>query len=298
MQIERTKAVDLFVALGLKNADKWNDARMGTKLSRIKDMVDEDVALEDEEKATLAEIMAALDAGEEIEVTRSDAEPEAEPEAEPMSQRQRDDDTSSAERASKKAGQGAAKAAAKAAEREAEKAEKEAAKAAKVAERDAKKAEKAAAKKQPLRKTVFFVCGEVVAKYGLPAGITADMIAEVVSQVKTDDAPRIAIDMKTSWHAISGYVGKPEGEIPGVNTKMETRPADAGMLYKEHGIETEVKGLIQPLNEKYGRANDTQSMYTLRNAKGAITGYLSVAEVADAVEAEEVAEEVEPSTEG
>jgi hypothetical protein len=69
----------------------------------------------------------------------------------------------------------------------------------------------------------------------------------------------------------------------------------ARALFLERGASTEVKKLISPLNDSYGRVNDTQSMYTLRNAKGAIQGYESVTAPAEETEA---APTEEPATEG
>jgi hypothetical protein len=284
MQIERDKAVALFVALGLKNADKWNAARMGTKLSRIKDMVDEDVSLEEDEKATLAEVMAAIDAGDEIEVLVPESETVT-VEADPAVETARGEAKDAAAQAKRDA-------------RAAAKAEKDAEKESKKAEREAARAAKKAAKKPSggVRRTVFFVCGECIGKRGLAAGITDEMTAEVVAELRTDDKDRIGIDMRTAWHALAGYAGfEHDGEVPGVNTKMETRPGMAGALFRERGVGTEVKDLIAPLNERYRRENDTQSMYTLRNAKGAIQGYESVTAPAEETEA---APTEEPATEG
>jgi murein DD-endopeptidase MepM/ murein hydrolase activator NlpD len=68
MKVQKSKAVALFVALGLKNADKWNDQRLAAKLGKIKEMVDEDVKLEAEADDLLKAVMAAGDAGEEFDV--------------------------------------------------------------------------------------------------------------------------------------------------------------------------------------------------------------------------------------
>ena len=71
MQIGRDAAVALFVALGLKNAGRWNDSRIASKLKSLKDMVDEDVELDPEPKETLDTVMAAIDAGEDFEVVKA-----------------------------------------------------------------------------------------------------------------------------------------------------------------------------------------------------------------------------------
>lgn len=74
MKVKKNAAVALFVALGLKNADKWNDQRLAAKLGKIKEMVDEDVSLEAEAGDLLKAVMAAGDAGEEFEIGAGEAE--------------------------------------------------------------------------------------------------------------------------------------------------------------------------------------------------------------------------------
>jgi hypothetical protein len=257
MKIERKAAVALFVALGLKNADKWNDQRMSTKLGKIKEMVDDDVHLEGEDDEILKLVLTAAEAGEEFEIEGTET-----PVAEPVVDSGEADEAKAAAKEAKNAEKAAEKAAAK----EAKKAEK-------AAERAAKKAEQV----KPKRKTTYFVCGEVIGRHGIKAGATKDMVKELTTALGKEDDQRFGIDLKTAWHAISGYTGF-DGEALGVNNKMETRPKTAGKLYKEHGLVAQTKNLIPSLNEKYGKANDTQSTYTLRNSLGAILGYLSVTE--------------------
>lgn len=235
MKVQKSKAVGLFVALGLKNADKWNDQRLATKLGKIKEMVDEDVELEAEAGDLLKEVMDAAEAGEGFEIEEEGTEVDA-----------------PAERAE--------------GEPQAEKAAKP---------KKEKKAKQPKPKKEKAqRRTVHYICGELIGKHGVEAGVTKEFVKELTDELKKDDQQRFGIDMKTSWHAIAGYTGF-EGDAVGVNTKMETRPKAAGKLYKEMGLDAKVKDLIAVLNEKYGKANDTQSTYTLRNALGAIKGFLA-----------------------
>ena len=46
--VTRTEAVALFEALGIKTAAKWNAKRLGSKLNKVDEMVDEDTTIEDE----------------------------------------------------------------------------------------------------------------------------------------------------------------------------------------------------------------------------------------------------------
>ena len=59
MKISKSDAVALFLALGLKRAGSWNLNRIGSKLGKIKDMIDEDVELEGDEAKTLKAVLAS-----------------------------------------------------------------------------------------------------------------------------------------------------------------------------------------------------------------------------------------------
>lgn len=79
MKIEKARAVKLMVALGLKNADKWNDQRMSAKLAKVNEMVDEDVTLEADEAETLKQVRATIEKGEGFEVVEAAAASEEAP---------------------------------------------------------------------------------------------------------------------------------------------------------------------------------------------------------------------------
>ncbi len=280
MQITREEAVSLFVALGLKNAAKWNSARMVNKLSKIKNMVDDDVESDLAERGlgadlvNLKAVLAANESDEDVEVVDdADDEETGTGDEQTGDVVETDSETTAGSEESSDS------------------------------EPDVKKVRKPREKHpkepKPARRTVCFVCGEVIGKRGLAVGVTNDMVDEVVAQVRTDDRARVGIDLRTAWHAVSGYVGfKHDGNVPGVNTGMETRPGTAGALIKERGIDLPVKDLVPVLNENYGRPNDTQSMFTLRNALGAIKGYESVAAETALAEEPEVASTEDPETEG
>ena len=203
MKIEKGRAVALFVALGLKNADKWNDDRISTKLSKVNEMVDEDVKLEEDEAKTLAEVRVAIEAGESFEV-EAGAEEVVEPAAKAAKKGKTDE-----EKAAEKATKDAEKAAAK----EAKDAEKAAAKAAKEAEKAVKKAEReASAGKRSLPRKMKVgaapgnheFSGQVMAEFDLPDTITKEMCdrhCELRGKVNDD-----AVDYLTyAWKIISAY---------------------------------------------------------------------------------------------
>lgn len=72
MKITRTAAVALFVALGFKLADKWDNDRLSSKLSKVHENVgDDDInAIADEAvKKDAKAVVAALNAKEAVEIT-------------------------------------------------------------------------------------------------------------------------------------------------------------------------------------------------------------------------------------
>lgn len=67
MKLNRTSAIELFIELGFKTANKWDDARIQQKLDKIGDAVDESTPVESEgAKTTLAGVLEALKAGKKI----------------------------------------------------------------------------------------------------------------------------------------------------------------------------------------------------------------------------------------
>lgn len=74
MKVKRDAAIKLFRELGLKNADKWNDNRLCAKLSKIGQMVDEDVVIEDQELAELLKgVLSAAEDGASFELEATEA---------------------------------------------------------------------------------------------------------------------------------------------------------------------------------------------------------------------------------
>jgi len=236
MQIERAKAVALFVALGLKNADKWNAARMGTKLSRIKDMVDEDVALEEVEKDILAEVMLAIEAGEEIEVLVPEApEPEAAAEG----------DAAEADPGTERP-------------KKAKKAKKE------------PKEKKAKEPKEPrAKKRRFFFMGRACKRHGL------DKLTAEIEQETNDGAGAPGSEVTTKCHwarvrpGLSGYLGLACRE--GVTNRAYL----AGKILKGNPGEI-TPAMVTQLDTESGRPNPKESATMLRAVSEAIEGYNSV----------------------
>lgn len=187
MKVQKSKAVALFVALGLKNADKWNDQRLAAKLGKIKEMVDEDVKLEAEAGDLLKAVMAAGDAGEEFEVeddATQDA-PAEQAEGEPKSEKAPKPKKTDEEKA-------------------AEKAAKEKEKADKAAEKARLKADHVKGRKR-LR-----ACGQVLRTHGMVDGsfvlkITPELVAEVDAIVGKTNPTQTEHSLAQAWSAIAGY---------------------------------------------------------------------------------------------
>lgn len=81
MKITRTAAVAMFVALGFKVADKWDNARINKRLSQMADNVDEDAIKtieSDAVKADVKSVLKALKADETVEVEEEAKAPKAE----------------------------------------------------------------------------------------------------------------------------------------------------------------------------------------------------------------------------
>lgn len=220
MKIQKNAAVALFIALGLKNADKWNDARLAAKLGKIKEMVDEDVKLEGTEQENLTAVMAAAAAGEEFEI--EGGEPVEGGSDGPVEQNDKataapkqTDEEKAAAKATKEAEKTAAKAAkdeekAKAKEaKAAERAEKKAAaKAAKKAEREAKKAESEADRVKGRKR--LRACGLVLRTHGMVDGsfvlkVTPELVAEVDAIVGKPNPTQTEHSLAQAWSAIAGY---------------------------------------------------------------------------------------------
>lgn len=215
MKIQKNAAVALFVALGLKNADKWNDARLAAKLGKIKEMVDDDVKLEGAEQELLTGVMAAAAAGEEFEIEGGEpaAATEQVPGAEKAQSATKQTDEEKAAKAKEKADKAAAKdadKAAKAAAKEKEKADRLAAKAAAKAAKEVLKGTgedrvlpikmKAAAKAGK-----YEIAGQVLAEFGMPDEITDKMCDRFIELFGLGNRSNAAFYLIGAWKAVTTF---------------------------------------------------------------------------------------------
>lgn len=198
-QITRERAVELFVALGLTSATKWNAKRMAAKLAKIDEMVDEDTNLEGTADETLTTVLEAIENDEDIEVQAAAKEDAP---AEPA-------------KAKKGKGKGKGKDEEKPELKEgdegwvdadaAEKKEKAA------AEKKAAKEKAAAAKKKAaipgVRATITrpFLAGQIIKKHGRKAGVTEAMVTELDEIYGKANPAESMFTLRNAWHAIRGF---------------------------------------------------------------------------------------------
>lgn len=81
INITRELAVELFTALGLNAAAKWNKQRLETKLAKVNEIVDEDTRLEGDTDKTLTTVLKAIESGDKIEIDdgKGGAQPQPQP---------------------------------------------------------------------------------------------------------------------------------------------------------------------------------------------------------------------------
>lgn len=215
VQVTRTAAIALFTELGITTANKWNAKRMGAKLQKIDEMVDDDTDIEDEEiDATLTTLLEAIEAEEDIEVVAGEKAPakpakeapKGKKAAKPKEAEEEDGDGDDGEEeetvpvqtaAQKKKAAAAAKKA-KAAE------EKKAAAAAKKKAAEEKKA--AAIPGVRETRTRPFLAGVVIANHGgLKAGVTEEMVQELDELYGKENPSESMFTLRNAWHAIRGF---------------------------------------------------------------------------------------------
>lgn len=288
LKVERAAAVALFVEIGFKTADKWDNAKLTASLKDFGQFGAEEANLNEANAALRKEIMDHLgwdgskytEKDAEIDVAGAVGAPAAKP---PKKEKKEKPEAEATEGATEAAGtdKAAAKAeaaAAKAAEKDAKAKAKADAKAAKDAEKEAKKAERdanKASREQPKEKkaTAQTVVGAIVARLGLAEGVTEAMVAEFGTTYGRENPYRTWFDFKAGWHAIRGYLADPIESAPGVHVS-NTRPFLAGRILLEKGLDAEINAaLAAELDARYGKVNEKESIATLRLAKGAIEGY-------------------------
>jgi outer membrane biosynthesis protein TonB len=205
LEITRTAAIAIFAAIGISTAGKWNATRLGAKLAKLDDMIDEDGEAED--PAVQADIDRVL-AADTITVTAAKAaakEPKAKAAKEPKAKA-----AAKEPKAKAAAKEPKAKAAAKepkAAKEAAAKAKADAKEA--TAKADAKAAKEAAKAAKPagIRETVTraHCAGQVLAKYPAAAGIAPSMVEEVNELYGKDNDVESLSRLKNVWHGLAGF---------------------------------------------------------------------------------------------
>jgi outer membrane biosynthesis protein TonB len=214
LEITRTAAIAIFAAIGISTAGKWNATRLGAKLAKLDDMIDEDGEAED--PAVQADIDRVL-AADTITVTAAKAaakEPKAKAAKEPKAKAAAKEPKAKAAAKEPKAKAAAKEPKAKAAAKE-PKAAKEAAAKAKAdakeatAKADAKAAKEAAKAAKPagIRETVTraHCAGQVLAKYPAAAGIAPSMVEEVNELYGKDNDVESLSRLKNVWHGLAGF---------------------------------------------------------------------------------------------
>lgn len=190
VKIDKKEAITLFEALGQTTAEKWNEKRMAGKLAKIADFVDDDVKLSKGTEATLDKVLAAIEAGDDIEVVdgveeapakgkgKKAAKPEPEPEPEPAPAKKKAAAPAPAEKPAK---------------------EKKPTKPAKDDDGTAKIPGVRETRTRP------FLAGCLIKENGMGAGITDAMVAELDKQYGKTNPAESLFCLRNAWHSIRGY---------------------------------------------------------------------------------------------
>lgn len=245
MTVDKDKALAMFKALGFKTATKWAIKRLTDKLNKLGEVMDADAVIEGDKDATetLTLVLEALADGKTITVgeqaedakpadkakkggkakkdkTKTGAQKKADKAKVEAQKKKAAADKKKADKANAAKAKADAEAAKKAkadakAEADKKKADDEAAKQARAAERKAK-AEKAAADKAEREakkvtgarvcNTRPYFCGQVIRKYGLAAGCTPEMVAEVDALYGKANPVETLFCLRNAWHAMRGFL--------------------------------------------------------------------------------------------
>ena len=137
---------------------------------------------------------------------------------------------------------------------------------------------KTAAPPKPKKTKAPELCGILIRKHGLAAGITQPLVNEFIAtyawrgEYKPNDIHPLH-DLRAAWGILRGYTRDEITDAPGVNARVETRPMLAGKLIAHLGDKFEMDKAIAMLDKKYGKANPAISKSTLRQAEAVIRGY-------------------------
>lgn len=254
---------------------------------------------------TKAQKAAASKAAKAAEVVAPVAEPE--PVVVPTKEQAKADKAAAAAKAKadKAAGAAAAKAA-KEADAAAAKAEKAATKAAAKAAETTKETPVAApvvaSKAGGVRygESRPFVCGRVLAEYGVLGGVTDEMVAAVDGTYPEANPRESLFALRNAWHAIRGYMGwvdaattlashgvAPDAAPVCVGVRYaESRPYNAGAALATNGLangaSADVLALVDVIMGEEN-VNPRETAFAARNAWHAIRGYFNINNTEEAV---------------
>lgn len=247
MQITRNQAVALFIGLNFRTAAGWDLKKLTGKANMLPDVVDEDTALEGEAQELLTQCLAAIEGGGEIEVVEGGA------------------------------GAAAGAPAATAPPTTTAPAPAAAPAYADMTAADLKTACKDRGLKTGGKKEELVTRLEEADKEAAKAKAKADKAA---AKEAAKEAAKAAKGTDTGTKpGGAGKTVKPAAKpsnktgVPGVR-QTASRPHIAGKIIAKHGLAAGVTpAMVAELNATYGKENDTESWFTLRNAWAAIRGY-------------------------
>jgi len=225
MKVGLEEARDMFVALGFKTANKWDAGKVTKKVASIKEVVNDGVpdTVGGDHRKLLDKLVEAAEEEREVTIVESNGEAKAEDKpakgkgkekVEKAAPKKEEDAAKEAE--AKKAEEAKAAAKAKEDEKAAAKKAKDDAKAAKQKEREeAAKAKAEARKNAPAGvraggKTMPYICGQVIKKHGIKAGVTEEMVKEADKMAGRDNPNQTWFNLRNAWHAIVAYTGADE----------------------------------------------------------------------------------------
>lgn len=267
VKVTREDALELFEALGITAAEKWNTKRLTAKVSAIDEMVDDDVKLKGKADKTLTILLEAIRAEDEIQIV-TDTTPDAAPAKTKPEKPAKDPKPEKAAKGktagpvtfeSLKARYDAGELTAKEFQAE-RKAMREAAKANPAPAATSPATGKGAASGKPLAGAKD-PKPEKPAKAGKTAPAEPKKAAKAAKPEKPAKEPKVKAE-------------KPEKK-PRVRD-MKTRPYFTGVVLKKHGIDKGVTPeMVEDLNRLYGVVNDRESDAQLRWAIHVVKGYVA-----------------------
>lgn len=228
MELNRGEVLSLLIAIGWKNATKWDNARLAEKIPQIKDVVPSQPLADEKLAKMMIDLLAAAEAGNTFVVTG--------------------EDVAGTTAGGGGGGKGKGKKVELTEEQKAEKAKlAEARKAEKQKIRDEKKAERDKAKEAAQAAKVNrpkgirpsttnpYVAGLILKKHGLDVGITDEMLLEFDTMRGRSNPAEARFVLANTWHAINAWTGhiapvdppKKEGKAAAETTATTTTTTPA-----------------------------------------------------------------------